>query len=86
MAAPWKFACSSPPAAPTAPTTNTDQAPPRLAPGRVFPAARAEPGAGHWSPFGRVDLPFAAAMGTGSVVIMVVYLLAVSRTGALENL
>ncbi len=33
-----------------------------------------------------LDLPFAAAMGTGSVVIMVVYLLAVSRTGALENL
>jgi putative spermidine/putrescine transport system permease protein len=33
-----------------------------------------------------LDLPFAAAMGTGSVVIMVFYLLAVSRTGALENL
>jgi len=33
-----------------------------------------------------LDLPFAAAMGTGSVVIMVVYLLAVARTGALENL
>jgi putative spermidine/putrescine transport system permease protein len=33
-----------------------------------------------------LDLPFAAALGTGSVVIMVIYLLAVRRTGALENL
>jgi putative spermidine/putrescine transport system permease protein len=33
-----------------------------------------------------LDLPFAAALGTASVVIMVVYLLAVRRTGALENL
>jgi putative spermidine/putrescine transport system permease protein len=33
-----------------------------------------------------LDLPFAAALGTASVAIMVVYLLAVRRTGALENL
>ncbi len=33
-----------------------------------------------------LDLPFAAALGTASVVIMVAYLLAVRRTGALENL
>jgi putative spermidine/putrescine transport system permease protein len=33
-----------------------------------------------------LDLPFAAALGTASVLIMVVYLLAVRRTGALENL
>ena len=33
-----------------------------------------------------LDLPFAAALGTTSVVIMVLYLLAVRRTGALDNL
>ena len=33
-----------------------------------------------------LDLPFAATLGTASVLIMVVYLLAVRRTGALENL
>jgi putative spermidine/putrescine transport system permease protein len=33
-----------------------------------------------------LDLPFAAALGTTSALIMVVYLLAVRRTGALENL
>ena len=33
-----------------------------------------------------LDLPFAAALGTTSVVIMVFYLLAVGRTGALDNL
>ena len=33
-----------------------------------------------------LDLPFAAALGTASVVIMVLYLLAVRRTGALDNL
>jgi putative spermidine/putrescine transport system permease protein len=33
-----------------------------------------------------LDLPFAAALGTASVVVMVIYLLAVRRTGALENL
>jgi putative spermidine/putrescine transport system permease protein len=33
-----------------------------------------------------LDLPFAAAHGTASVAIMGVYLLAVRRTGALENL
>ncbi len=33
-----------------------------------------------------LDLPFAAALGTLSVVVMVGYLLAVRRTGALENL
>jgi putative spermidine/putrescine transport system permease protein len=33
-----------------------------------------------------LDLPFAAALGTVSVLIMVVYLLAVRRTGALDNL
>jgi putative spermidine/putrescine transport system permease protein len=33
-----------------------------------------------------LDLPFAAALGTTSVVIMVCYLLAVGRTGALDNL
>ena len=33
-----------------------------------------------------LDLPFAAALGTASVLIMVLYLLAVRRTGALENL
>jgi putative spermidine/putrescine transport system permease protein len=33
-----------------------------------------------------LDLPFAAALGTTSVVIMVFYLLAVRRTGALDNL
>ncbi len=33
-----------------------------------------------------LDLPFAAALGTTSVVIMVFYLIAVGRTGALDNL
>ena len=33
-----------------------------------------------------LDLPFAAALGTTSALIMVIYLLAVHRTGALENL
>ena len=33
-----------------------------------------------------LDLPFAAALGTVSVFIMVAYLLAVRRTGALDNL
>ena len=33
-----------------------------------------------------LDLPFAAALGTTSVVIMVCYLVAVGRTGALDNL
>ena len=33
-----------------------------------------------------LDLPFAAALGTTSVVIMVLYLLAVRRTGALDSL
>ena len=33
-----------------------------------------------------LDLPFAAALGTASVVIMVCYLVAVGRTGALDNL
>lgn len=33
-----------------------------------------------------LDLPFAAALGTASVLIMVVYLLAVRRTGALNTL
>lgn len=33
-----------------------------------------------------LDLPFAAALGTASAAIMVVYLLAVRRTGALDNL
>ncbi len=33
-----------------------------------------------------LDLPFAAALGTVSVLIMVVYLLSVRRTGALDNL
>jgi putative spermidine/putrescine transport system permease protein len=33
-----------------------------------------------------LDLPFAAALGTTSALIMVVYLLAVRRTGALESL
>jgi putative spermidine/putrescine transport system permease protein len=33
-----------------------------------------------------LDLPFAAALGTTSVVIMVCYLIAVGRTGALDNL
>ena len=33
-----------------------------------------------------LDLPFAAALGTVSVLVMVVYLLAVRRTGALDNL
>ncbi|WP_460630307.1 ABC transporter permease [Intrasporangium mesophilum] len=33
-----------------------------------------------------LDLPFAAALGTSSVVIMVLYLVAVRRTGALDNL
>ncbi|MER7071621.1 ABC transporter permease [Terrabacter sp. NPDC000476] len=33
-----------------------------------------------------LDLPFAAALGTASVVVMVLYLLAVRRTGALDNL
>ena len=32
------------------------------------------------------DMPFAAALATVSVVIMVVYLALVRRTGALENL
>jgi putative spermidine/putrescine transport system permease protein len=33
-----------------------------------------------------LDLPFAAALGTASVLIMVLYLLAVRRTGALDDL
>jgi putative spermidine/putrescine transport system permease protein len=33
-----------------------------------------------------LDLPFAAALGTASVVIMVVYLTLAGRTGALDNL
>ncbi|MFV0463972.1 MAG: ABC transporter permease [Nostocoides sp.] len=33
-----------------------------------------------------LDLPFAAALGTVSALIMVIYLLAVRRTGALDNL
>ncbi|TQM62171.1 ABC transporter permease [Humibacillus xanthopallidus] len=33
-----------------------------------------------------LDLPFAAALGTVSALIMVLYLLAVRRTGALDNL
>lgn len=33
-----------------------------------------------------LDLPFAAALGTTSVLIMVAYLVAVRRTGALDNL
>ena len=33
-----------------------------------------------------LDLPFAAALGTASVLIMVLYLLAVRRAGALDNL
>ena len=33
-----------------------------------------------------LDLPFAAALGTASVVIMVIYLTLASRTGALDNL
>ena len=33
-----------------------------------------------------LDLPFAAALGTTSVAIMVCYLVAVGRTGALDNL
>ncbi len=33
-----------------------------------------------------LDLPFAAALGTVSVLVMIGYLAAVSRTGALENL
>lgn len=33
-----------------------------------------------------LDLPFAAALGTASVLIMVAYLVAVRRTGALDNL
>lgn len=33
-----------------------------------------------------LDLPFAAALGSVSVLIMVIYLLAVRRTGALESL
>lgn len=33
-----------------------------------------------------LDLPFAAALGSVSVVVMVLYLLAVRRTGALDNL
>jgi putative spermidine/putrescine transport system permease protein len=33
-----------------------------------------------------LDLPFAAALGTTSVLIMVAYLIAVRRTGALDNL
>ena len=33
-----------------------------------------------------LNLPFAAALGTASVVVMVVYLTAVGRLGALENL
>ena len=33
-----------------------------------------------------LDLPFAAALGTVPVVVMVLYLLAVRRTGALDNL
>ena len=32
------------------------------------------------------NLPFAAALATVPVVVMVVYLLAVRRTGALDNL
>ena len=38
------------------------------------------------APEHRLDLPFAAALGTVSVVIMVLYLLAVRRTGALDKL
>ena len=34
----------------------------------------------------RTDIPFAAALATVSVVIMIVYLALVRRTGALENL
>ena len=33
-----------------------------------------------------LDLPFAAALGTASVVIMVIYLTLAGRTGALDNL
>jgi putative spermidine/putrescine transport system permease protein len=33
-----------------------------------------------------LDLPFAAALGTASVVIMVIYLMLAGRTGALDNL
>ena len=33
-----------------------------------------------------LDLPFAAALGSVSVLVMVIYLLAVRRTGALDNL
>ena len=33
-----------------------------------------------------LDLPFAAALGTFSVVIMVIYLTLAGRTGALDNL
>jgi putative spermidine/putrescine transport system permease protein len=33
-----------------------------------------------------LDLPFAAALGTTSVVVMVLYLMAVQRVGALDNL
>ncbi len=33
-----------------------------------------------------LDLPFAAALGTASVLIMVIYLLLVQRAGALDNL
>ncbi len=33
-----------------------------------------------------LDLPFAAALGATSIVIMVCYLIAVGRTGALDNL
>ena len=32
------------------------------------------------------DIPFAAALATVSVVIMIIYLALVRRTGALENL
>lgn len=34
----------------------------------------------------QIDLPFAATLGTASVVIMVGYLIAMRRTGAMENL
>jgi putative spermidine/putrescine transport system permease protein len=33
-----------------------------------------------------LNLPFAAALGTASVIVMVIYLTAVGRLGALENL
>ena len=33
-----------------------------------------------------LDLPFAAALGTASVLIMVIYLMLAGRAGALDNL